>query len=70
MDYSYSFGHAGLACPEIVDVTVTAIGGNPREVINHRNQLQLQFLISSGIIHHCSYRIVFLVFWKPFCCPW
>ena len=33
-------------CPELLSVTVTALGGIPRELINECNRLQLQLLIS------------------------
>ena len=33
-------------CPEWMNVTATALGGIPRELINDRSWLQLQFLIS------------------------
>ena len=34
MDYSYSFG-----CAELISITVTALGGIPKELINHNHRL-------------------------------
>ena len=35
MDYSYSFGHA----QKLISATVTALGGNPRELMIQRIRL-------------------------------
>ena len=45
------------AWPELISVTVTALGGIPKELMNHRNRSQLQFLNSMELINHGSYRI-------------
>ena len=44
-------------CPKLINVTVTAQGGNPRELIDQRNRLQLHFLISVELMSDCSFRI-------------
>ena len=36
-------------CSDIANATVTALGGLPRELVNHRGRLQWQFLILSGV---------------------
>ena len=44
-------------CQELINVAVAGLGGIPRELINYRNQLQIQSLISLELINHYSYRI-------------
>ena len=46
---------------ELINVTVAALGGNPRELMNRRNRLQLQFCIPAELANHCSCRIA--AFW-------
>ena len=50
IDYSYSSGHT----PELMNVTVTAPGGIPRELIHRRDQFQLQCSIPAEFIKSCS----------------
>ena len=56
INYSYSFGRSKL-----INVTVTTPGGIARELLNHRNRLQLQLFTSVELISHCS-----LQKWGPF----
>ena len=41
-------------CPELINVTVAALGGIPQRTDHYRNQLQLQFLLSVELINHYS----------------
>ena len=46
-----------LAAPIMKNVRVTAPGGIPKELMNHRNQLQFTTLNSVALLNYYSYRI-------------